>query len=173
MAFDLFIQRKWAYAHFFLVFRKRVTAKVHALIESTLVEQGYELIEAEFVRARGLWRVFIDRNESKRGVDLITVDDCSAMTEKLLDVFEAENVEYEYLEVSSPGIDRALTKPEHYVRFAGETVKLTIEPAFNDLRKLQGELMGVENAAIRVVADGVEHLVPLANVSRARVVPQF
>jgi ribosome maturation factor RimP len=150
-----------------------VTAKVHTLIESTLVEQGYELIEAEFVRARGLWRVYIDRTDSRRGVDRINVDDCSAMTEKLLDVFEAEGIEYEYLEVSSPGMDRALTKPDHFARFAGEMIKLTIEPAFNNLRKLQGELIGLESNEVRVLVDETEHRVPLANVSRARVVPQF
>jgi ribosome maturation factor RimP len=150
-----------------------VTTKVNALIEATLAEHGYELIEAEFLRARGLWRVFIDRPDSRRGVDRITVDDCSSMTETLLDVFESEGVEYEYLEVSSPGMDRALTKPHHFERFAGETVKLTIEPAVNELRKLSGELIGIESNEVRVNVDGAEHRVPYANVSRARVVPQF
>ncbi len=150
-----------------------MTTKVHTLIETALSVNGYELIEAEHVRARGLWRVFIDRPDSRRGVDRINVDDCSAMTELLLDVFEREQVEYEYLEVSSPGIDRALTKPEHFERFAGETVKLTIEPAVNDLRKLSGELIGIDANEVRVNVDGMERRVPYANVSRARVVPQF
>jgi ribosome maturation factor RimP len=158
---------------FFFGSTKRVTTKVHALIEATLAKHGYELIEAVFVRARGLWRVFIDRPDSRRGVDRIKVDDCSAMTETLLDVFEAENVEYEYLEVSSPGMDRPLTKPDHFVRFAGETVKLTLEPALIDLRKLSGELIGFESNEVRLNVDGTEHRVPYANVSRARVVPQF
>jgi ribosome maturation factor RimP len=174
--FRLIVEWKWAYAHFFLFFRvepARVTTKVHTLIEATLLEHGYEMIEAEFLRARGLWRVFIDRADSRRGVDRITVDDCSTMTEVLLDTFEAENVEYEYLEVSSPGMDRVLTKPDHFERFAGETVKLTIEPAFNDLRRLSGELIGIDANEIRIDVDGVEHRVPYANVSRARVVPQF
>jgi ribosome maturation factor RimP len=150
-----------------------VTTKVNALIDATLTEHGYELIEAEYVRTRGLWRVFIDRPDSRRGLDRIMVDDCSAMTEALLDVFEAEGVEYEYLEVSSPGMDRALTKPDHFARFAGETVKLTIEPAVNELRKLSGELIGIESNEVRVNVDGAEHRVPYANVSRARIVPQF
>ncbi len=162
---------KWALAHFFLAFD--LSAQVLTLIESVLVESDYELIEAEFVRARGIWRVFIDREASKRGVDLITVDDCSAMTERLLDAFEANAVEYEYLEVSSPGIDRALTKPNHFVRFAGEVVKLTIEPAFDGLRKLQGALVGLRDGDVEIEVDGAIRQIPLANVSRARVVPQF
>jgi ribosome maturation factor RimP len=150
-----------------------VTAKVNALIEHTLSIQGYELIEAEFVRARGIWRVFIDRSDSRRGVDRITVEDCSAMTEALLNAFEADGVEYEYLEVSSPGMDRALTKPEHFERFAGEIVKLTIEPPVNNLRKVTGELIGIVADKVRINVDGTEQSVPYANVSRARVVPQF
>jgi ribosome maturation factor RimP len=150
-----------------------VTTKVHTLIETTLSAHGYEMIEAEFVRARGIWRVFIDRPDSRRGVDRINVDDCSAMTEALLDVFESEQVEYEFLEVSSPGMDRALTKPNHFERFAGEMVKLTLEPAVDDLRKLNGELLGFESNQVRVMVDGAERKVPYANVSRARVVPQF
>lgn len=151
----------------------RVTAKVQTLIEATLSQRGYELIEAEFVRARDLWRVFIDRPDSRRGIDRITVDDCTAMTHALLDAFEAEGVAYEYLEVSSPGVDRALTKPDHYLRFTGETVKLTLEPPVNELRKLVGELLGIEADQVRLSVDGMEHRVPYVNVSRARVVPQF
>jgi ribosome maturation factor RimP len=151
----------------------RVTTKVHTLIDATVSQHGYELIEAEFVRARDLWRVFIDRPDSRRGIDRITVDDCTAMTHVLLDAFEADGVAYEYLEVSSPGVDRALTKPNHFERFAGETVKLTLEPAVNELRKLSGELLGIEADFVRVNVDGIEQRVPFANVTRARVVPQF
>jgi ribosome maturation factor RimP len=151
----------------------RVTTKVQTLIEATLHQHGYELIEADFVRAKDLWRVFIDRPDSRRGVDRITVDDCTAMTHALLDAFEADGVAYEYLEVSSPGIDRALTRPDHYQRFAGETVKLTLEPPVNELRKLSGELLGIEADYVRVIVDGAVQRVPYANVSRARVVPQF
>jgi ribosome maturation factor RimP len=157
----------------FLFVTDSVTTKVHTLIETTLSAHGYEMIEAEFVRARGIWRVFIDRPDSRRGVDRINVDDCSAMTELLLDVFERDQVEYEFLEVSSPGMDRVLTKPNHFERFAGEMVKLTLEPAVDDLRKLNGELLGFESNQVRVMVDGTEQKVPYANVSRARVVPQF
>lgn len=95
------------------------------------------------------------------------------MTERLLDAFEANSVEYEYLEVSSPGVDRALTKPSHFLRFAGEVVKLTIEPAHEGLRKLQGVLIGIRGIDVEIEVEGCSQFVPLANVSRARVVPQF
>ena len=117
--------------------------------------------------------VFIDRPESCRGVDLITVDDCGKASDLVQDALIESNIAYEHLEVSSPGMDRALTKPMHFSRFAGENVKLTVEPPLNGLRKLVGKLIGFENEAVVLDIDGVENRVPYANVARARVQPQY
>ena len=75
--------------------------------------------------------------------------------------------------VSSPGLDRALTKPGHFARFSGETVKLTIEPAFEGLRKLTGVLIGLDGDHIAIDVDGVVNKIPYAHIARARVVPQY
>ncbi len=159
---------KWASAHFFLV-----TTNTKTLISDVLTANGYELIEAEHFAGRDLWRVFIDRSESRRGVDLIGLDDCSAMSSKIEDALIAAEVQYEHLEVSSPGMDRALTKPDHFDRFAGESVKLTIEPAFEGLRKLAGVLVGRDGDLITIEVDGTVNKIPYARVARARVVPQY
>ena len=138
-----------------------------------LVASGYELIEAEYFAGRELWRVFIDRFESRKGVDLIDLNDCSTMSLKIEDALIGAGIAYEHLEVSSPGMDRALTKPEHFDRFAGEKVKLTIEPAFQGFRKLIGVLIGLDGDQITVDVDGVVNKIPYAHVARARVVPQY
>ena len=143
------------------------------MISDVLSVNGYELIEAEYFAARELWRVFIDRPESRRGIDLIGLEDCSAMSGKIEDALIAAVVSYEHLEVSSPGMDRALTKPDHFERFAGETVKLTIEPAFEGLRKLVGVLVGLNGDQIAIDVDGAVNNIPYAHVARARVVPQY
>ncbi len=153
-----------------------VGSQAHKLIEATVTGLGYELIETEFVKARGLWRVFIDRPESATGVDLIDVEDCAVVSERLLDAMEAAGFDYEHLEVSSPGIDRALTKPDHYRRFAGQSVRLTFDEPYEGKRRLTGHLLGIEgdNIRIRTESDGGgEHEVPLAVISRARIVPTF
>jgi ribosome maturation factor RimP len=150
-----------------------LTTQAHTLIESVLTANGYELIEAEFVRAREIWRVFIDRPESKRGVDLITVEDCAAASNLLADALTDGGMPYEHLEVSSPGMDRALTKPDHFNRFAGEVVKLTVEPPIDGERKLVGELVGFVENSVRLNIDGSARLIPYSVVTRARVVPQF
>ena len=143
------------------------------MISDVLSVNGYELIEAEYFAARELWRVFIDRPESRRGIDLIGLEDCSAMSGKIEDALIAAVVSYEHLEVSSPGMDRALTKPDHFERFAGETVKLTIEPAFEGLRKLVGVLVGLNGDQIAIDVDGAVNNIPYAHIARARVVPQY
>ena len=143
------------------------------MISDVLSVNGYELIEAEYFAARELWRVFIDRPESRRGIDLIGLEDCSAMSGKIEDALIAAVVSYEHLEVSSPGMDRALTKPDHFERFAGETVKLTIEPAFEGLRKLVGVLVGLNGDQIAIDVDGAVNNIPYAHVARSRVVPQY
>ena len=143
------------------------------MISDVLAANGYELIEAEYFAARELWRVFIDRPESRKGVDLIDLNDCSAMSGKIEDALIVAEIPYEHLEVSSPGMDRALTKPDHFDRFAGETVRLTIEPAFQGLRKLVGVLVGLDGDQIAMYVDGAVNKIPYAQVARARVVPQY
>ncbi len=143
------------------------------MISEVLTANGYELIEAEYFAARELWRVFIDRPESRRGVDLIDLNDCSAMSGKIEDALIAAQIPYEHLEVSSPGMDRALTQPDHFERFAGETVKLTIEPVFEGLRKLAGVLVGLDGDQITIDVGGTVNKIPYAHVARARVVPQY
>ena len=143
------------------------------MISDVLTANGYELIEAEYFAARELWRVFIDRPESRRGIDLIGLEDCSAMSGKIEDALIAAVIPYEHLEVSSPGMDRALTKLGHFERFAGETVKLTIEPAIDGLRKLTGVLVGIDGDQITIDVDGAVNKIPYAHVARARVLPQY
>lgn len=150
-----------------------MTTDAQRLISDVLAANGYELIEAEFVAGRQLWRAFIDRPDSRSGVDRITVEDCVAASHLIEDAFIAAKIEYEHLEVSSPGMDRALTKPEHFERFAGEEVKLTLQPPVDGQRKLTGHLEGFEDNRVVVSVDGIVNKVPYANVARARVLPQY
>lgn len=150
-----------------------MTTQTQTLIADVLTANGYELIEAEYVAAREMWRVFIDRPDSRRGIDRVDLDDCGKMSDVIQDALIAAAVSYEHLEVSSPGMDRALTKPEHFERFAGETVKLTIAPPYDSRRKLSGVLIGFENGAVVVGSEDETYRIPYTNVARARVVPQF
>lgn len=150
-----------------------MTTHTQTLISDVLTANGYELIEAEYVPARQLWRIYIDRPESRRGVDLIGLEDCAAASSLVEDALIAADIAYEHLEVSSPGTDRALTRPDHFLRFAGENVRLTLQPPVNGERKMIGDLVGFEQDQVVLSVDGVVNKVPYANVARARVLPQY
>src|SRR5881394_1149057 len=109
----------WAQPIFFwfcglLGIDERVNTNIGELLQRTLPALGYELVDVD-VSARGkLVRVFIDK---PKGVD---VEDCARVSNHLTHLFAAENVDFDRLEVSSPGLDRPLTKLADYARFAGE-----------------------------------------------------
>ena len=97
-------------------------------IERTVTGLGYDLVDVER-GARGLLRVTIDRVPGRiypGGSDeFITVDDCEAVTRQLQYSLEVDGVDYERLEVSSPGLDRPLRRESDYARFAGQAVAIT------------------------------------------------
>ncbi len=114
-------------------------------------------------------RVFID---IERG---ITVDDCAAVSNQLTRVFEVENVDYDRLEVSSPGLDRPLKKAADFERFAGEMIQLRTHLPMNEgnQRNFSGVLKGfVDGKVVLSQSDG-DIEIPLEEVEKARLVPQF
>jgi len=112
-------------------------------IETALRGLGYELVDAER-SAGGLLRVTIDHLPAddlpEAAEQAITVDDCERATRQLQRVLEVEGVDYQRLEVSSPGLDRPLKRAADYARFAGQPIELTLKVAFQGRKRWQGEL---------------------------------
>ena len=106
-----------------------------------------ELVDVER-SAGGLLRVYIDRIPGRAyptgDHEFVTVEDCEAVTRQLQYVLEVENVDYARLEVSSPGLDRPLKRPEHYARFAGQQVEITLKLPFQGRKRFQGVLHAAE-----------------------------
>ena len=90
------------------------------LLESTLNEMGYELVEVERHAHNKLLRIFVDKPDG------ITIDDCVLISNHLSRLFAVENIDYGRLEVSSPGLDRPLRKEADFSRFIGEMIKLKL-----------------------------------------------
>jgi ribosome maturation factor RimP len=105
-------------------------------VETAVASLGLELVEVEHL-PRGLLRVTIDHADGSP----VTVDDCERVTRQLQYVFEVENVDYARLEVSSPGLDRPLRKPQDFVRFAGLEVDVTLRAPFQGRKKYRGVLL--------------------------------
>lgn len=140
---------------------------LEALVQQTVSGMGYELVEFERSPRARLLRVFID---IERGV---TVDDCAEVSNQLTRVFEVENVDYDRLEVSSPGLDRPLKKPADFARFVGQQAQVKMRVAVNNQRNFSGELLALEGDVVRLRTEAGEVVLPLADIDRARLVPVF
>ncbi len=140
-----------------------------ALLEPTVEGLGYELadLEVKLGGKSGVVRLFIDKPDG------ITLDDCekvSLAVSALLDVEDPLPGHYD-LEVSSPGLNRKLTKPAHFERFAGEVVKVEMRFPIEGRKRFRGQLKSSNADNILVEVDGVEHSLPIATIDTARLVP--
>jgi ribosome maturation factor RimP len=144
-----------------------VSVALSELLERTLPALGYELVDVDWSPRSRLLRIFIDKPE---GVD---VEDCARVSNHLTRLFAVENIDFERLEVSSPGLDRPLTKLADYTRFEGEEAELRLRAPVQGRRKVKGRLRGVEGDAVRVeTSEGME-TVAFADIGRARLVPRI
>lgn len=149
------------------------------LIEKTVNGTGYDLVDFERAE-RGLFRVYIDLlPEDIEEKGNITVEDCAKVSHQLSHVLTVENVAYERLEISSPGLDRPLRKMSDFVRFVGEkaVIKMRLPIAGTSNRKTyEGVLHEPEGENIRLEfesKDGAAMLeFTLADLDKARLVPQ-
>jgi ribosome maturation factor RimP len=88
-------------------------------------------------------------------------------------VFEVENIDYDRLEVSSPGLDRPLKKAADFERFAGQEVQLRLRMPVNNQRNYIGVLVGLQDDQVRLTTGKGEVAFPLEEIEKARLVPRF
>ena len=148
----------------------RVTGdELARLLEPTVERLGYELadLEVRLGGKGGVVRVFIDKPDG------IGLDDCekvSLAVSAILDVEDPVPGNYD-LEVSSPGLDRKLTKVEHFQRFIGEIVKVSLRFPKEGRRRFRGTLVSADDENIVVEVDGESHSLALSMIDTARLVP--
>lgn len=145
--------------------------ELETLLTPTVAALGLRVWGVEYLGQgkHSMLRIYIDRDEG------VTIDDCEAVSKQvseLLDVEEVLTSAYT-LEVSSPGMDRVLFKPEQYAESIGETVDVRLNYPFEGRRRVIGALTGLENDEMVVQAEDSEYQIPLSNVQRARIVPRF
>ena len=163
------------FAHFLFVapdaaperWGRQMRADVEGLIEQVVTGLGYELVDIEFSPKGRLLRIFLD---IERG---ITVDDCATVSNQLQRVFEVENIDYDRLEVSSPGLDRPLKKLADFERFAGEQAQVRLSLPIGNQRNFVGVIERVQDGAVALRTEKGEVLLPFDDIEKARLVPQF
>ena len=152
-----------------LVTDTKETGCIATLIEPAVAARGFELVRVTMLAgARQTLQVMVERADG----ETVGVDDCaelSRMVSALLDVEDPIVGAYD-LEVSSPGIDRPLTRRKDFERFAGFEAKLELSEARQGRRRFRGRLLGLEGAAVRLDAEGEVLTLPLDAIRRAKLV---
>lgn len=143
-------------------------AAVQAVVEPVVAGMGYELVELQSANGGRMLRLFIDK---PGGID---VEDCAAVSRQLSRVFEVEGIEYDRLEVSSPGLDRPLRKGSDFARFAGHKADVRMRtPDATGQRRFVGVLRGAEDGSVAMELEGQTVRLELDDIERARLVPEL
>jgi ribosome maturation factor RimP len=158
-------------AHFLFVEREVAEwMQLVELIEQAVIGLGYELVDFETSPRGRLLRVFVDKLPDQGS---ITVEDCAIISNHLSRLFTVENVDYDRLEVSSPGLDRALKKAADWQRFAGEDVQFKLRVPIGNQRNFAGSIVGMREGRVVVAVEGEEREFSLDGIEKARLVPKF
>lgn len=140
---------------------------LQALLETTLTGLGYELVDLERSGKGRLLRIFIDKAGG------VNVDDCAAVSRHVSRVLAVENVAYDRLEVSSPGLDRLLKKERDFVRFTGQKARIRLRVPVDGQRNFVGVLRETRAGKVQLEIDGKLLLLDLDDLEKARLVPAF
>ena len=122
-------------------------------------------VELERSTQGGLLRVFIDKTDG------INVDDCALVSNHLGRLLAVENVGYDRLEVSSPGLDRPLRTAKDFARFSGQKARLKLRVPVAGQRNFVGVLCNTEAGKVGLEIDGQLLSLDLGNIDKARLVP--
>ena len=159
-----------------------IISRVQAIASGVAASYGLEIFDVQFRReASGMvLRVRLDRPGSRATADdSVTVDECAKVSRDLSAIFDVDDVvpTAYTLEVSSPGLDRPLTKAGDYQRFAGRRAKVVMREQVDGQGYFKGRLGGIEDGPVQVVViegeDGRTHRVPLNVITRANLEVDF
>ena len=145
-------------------------AAIERKIELAVSGLGFELVDVQASNGGRLLRVFIDKPAGSNSG--ITLDDCAAVSRQLTRVLPVEGVDFERLEVSSPGLDRPLRKQRDFERFAGQKAEVRMRtPDATGRRKFVGVLRGADAGRVNMECDGQVIALALDDVERAKLIP--
>jgi len=137
------------------------------LIERTVAGLGYELVDFETSPRARLLRVFIDAPAG------VSIDDCATVSNHLTRLFAVENIDYDRLEVSSPGLDRPLKKAADFQRFEGQEAQVRTRLPVNGQRNFSGVIAGIADGVLRLQGVEQAYELPLEQIDKARLVAKL
>jgi ribosome maturation factor RimP len=146
-----------------------VNTNLEEFVSKIVAQMGYELVDFEFQNQGKLIRIFIDKPAS------VTIDDCVDVSNHLNHVLTVEeDIDYERLEVSSPGFDRVIKKIEDFKKFKGENIKIKTRTPIMNQRNFKGEVLGVKGLVIMIKTPEQDEVnIDFDNIDRARLDPKI
>jgi ribosome maturation factor RimP len=149
-----------------------IAERARRVLDPVVTRDGFELVDVEWLREGPAWvlRVYVDRPGG------VTVDHCQELSRTIEPILDVEDfIEPAYnLEVSSPGLERPLRKPEHFDRFAGQRAHVKAygpvagtAPGSPGRKHWTGTLVGFRDGAVELDVDGVVHRVPHDQIAKA------
>lgn len=141
--------------------------KVQNAVEPALNDMGYDIVRIS-VQGTALQtlQIMAERQDRKE----MTLDDCSRISHTasaLLDIADPFAGKW-VLEVSSPGIDRPLVKPNDYERFIGEQAKIELNHEINKRRRFKGIIQGFKDGFVQLDFEGQIIALPFDDISKAK-----
>lgn len=150
--------------------KEHIENLVEKLVQEIVAESVIELVDVEYIKEREWYlRIFLDKEGG------IEIEDCHWVSERLeakLEELDPIKESY-YLEVSSPGLDRALRKDRDFVRHAGDKIEITTFTPINGKKSIVGTLNNLSNGEISIDVDGTELKIPRNQTSQVRLYVDF
>jgi ribosome maturation factor RimP len=137
---------------------KRLEAKARSLAE----QMAFKFVDAVFERERGstYLRFYLDKSEG------LSLNDCEKFHRALLPM--TDEIDFDFLEVSSPGLDRPIRTPDDYERYLGESIELRFYTPVNGSKRVVGTLSGYSKECITLTADKTDYLYNLKDIALAK-----
>jgi len=133
-----------------------------------VTQLGYEMVDLEVSNRGKLLRLFIDKPDG------VNIDDCVLVSNQVGNLLSVEHeIDYDRLEVSSPRLDRVLKKDADFVRFTGQRAQVKVRMPIEGRKNFIGLLKGLDQDDLLLEVEGVQLKIPLANIDKARLNPEF
>tara|TARA_R110001606_G_scaffold218730_1_gene366529 strand:+ start:109 stop:603 length:495 start_codon:yes stop_codon:yes gene_type:complete len=143
--------------------------RIEDMIVAPLEGMGYEVVRVQISGSQQkTLQIMVERLDGKT----VVVEDCATVSRALSALFDVEDpLAGAYtLEVSSPGLDRPLTRPKDFERFAGLEARIELRRLIDGRRRIRGKLAGLVEDMVRIDVDGTVIELPFAEIDRAKLI---
>ena len=150
--------------------KEQTLEKIEKIVKPVLDELKLSLVDIEYLQEGGYWyvRIYIEKEDGE-----VTLEDCATVSNRIDEAIDALIEERFFLEVSSPGVERPLKKPEDYIRFTGEKAKLSLKHKLKEQKNWEGYIEKFENDTVYLDVETEILEIPFKEVRKANLVFEF